>query len=183
MSFRSVDEQCGSEVSVRSVLRTVDEKRGSEVLPISVNQKCGSAVLLKLSIRSVDQKSASKVLLRKSIRKSVAQKCCSESVAQLRSGVSLRRLVRAGKSQLCSASLAHEVQASSSSWRIATCVVQAWRAKYRAQEQRAKYRFLENHNFEVQVKCAKYKIPAPARKSQLCSTSLMRKVQASRSRW
>ena len=70
------------------LLRTVDEKFGSELLLTSVNQKCGSAVLLKLSVRCVNQKCGSKVLLRsvdqkcyteKSSQKvSFVQKCCSE---------------------------------------------------------------------------------------------------------
>ena len=78
VSFRSVNEQCGSGVG---------QKCGSEVFLISVNQKCGSAVLLKLSIRSVNQKCGAKVLLKsvdqkccleKSVRKNVAQKCWSK---------------------------------------------------------------------------------------------------------
>ena len=134
----SVDQKCCSEV----LLRTVDEKFGSEVLLISVNQKCGSAVLLKLSIRSVNQKCGSMlksvdqkkcrsdVLLRsvdqKKCRSEVLlrsvdqKKCGSEVLIRCRSDVSLRSLVRAGKSQLCCAGLVREVQVSSSSWKIAT---------------------------------------------------------------
>ena len=83
-------------------------------------------------LRSVDQKCWSEKL----IRKSVAQKCCSEdqkkcgsevlmwgrskvslrSVNQkLCSDVSLRSLVCAGKSHLCSTSIAREVQVSGKS--------------------------------------------------------------------
>ena len=109
--LRSVDQkQCGSEV----LMRRVPQQCWSEVSIRCVAQKCRSEVLLRL--RSVDQKKCgSEVLIRcfstVSLR-SVNQKWCSN--------VSLRSLVRAGKSQLCSASLAREVQVSSSSLKIVT---------------------------------------------------------------
>ena len=104
MWLRSVAHKCQPEVWFISVaqklLRKVDQKKcGSEVLPRTVDQKkCGSEVLVRCR---------SKVSLR-----SVNQKLCSD--------VLLRSLVRAGISQLCSASLVREVQVSSSSWKIAT---------------------------------------------------------------
>ena len=101
MSLSSVAHKCPSEkVWFRSVdqvsLKIVAQKCQSDVLFIKVDQKkCRSEELL----RSVHQKKCgSEVLIRclsKVSLRSVNQKLCS--------GVSLRTLVRAGKSQLYSA--------------------------------------------------------------------------------
>ena len=102
--------QCQSEVWFSSVAQSVDQKCQSEVRIKSVAQKCRSE---KMSLRRVAQKCRSEKVWFRSVDqvfRSVNQKSCSD--------VSLRSLVRAGKSQICCAGLVREVQVSSSSWKI-----------------------------------------------------------------
>ena len=129
-------QKCRSEVSIGSRSKVYRSEVSTEVLLGSVDQKCCSEV----SITSVEQKCCSEVAQGyRSLLRGVAQKCrAGASLMSLRyvcrnvarivaqaavllivcgSDVSLKGVFRVS---LRSAALAHEVQVSSSSWKIVT---------------------------------------------------------------